>query len=527
MSDSLWTPLRRHAVFRSLWLAGVVSNVGTWMQNVGAVWLMTSLSPSPLMVALVQTATSAPLFLLALPAGALADVVDRRRLLLVTQVWMMLAAAALGVMTLAGATTQGALLGLTFAMGIGSALSAPAWMAIIPDLVPRSELAEAVALNGVGVNIARAVGPALGGVVVAAAGSGTVFLVNAASFVGVIVAVLAWRAKRSQSALPAEHLFAAMRAGIRYVRHAPAVQGVLIRMTIFLASASALWALMPVVAHMRGLGAAGYGVMLASLGAGAVGGASLLPRVLRLVSTDRLVVLATVLFAATTVLLAWVACLALLCAIMVVAGVAWIALMSVFTVDAQVSVPAWVRARGLGFYQLAAQGALAAGSAAWGAVAGRIGTPLALVWSAVGLLAGLAAAPRWRLAEAEGADLTPSMHWAEPAAVVEPSPDEGPVLVRVEYLIDPQRAEEFQATMAALGRVRRRDGAMHWRLFRDPAAPGRYVEEFMSRSWVDQLRQHERVTVEDRVVEDAARAFHVGEGPPRVEHLVAVRVGRA
>src|SRR5690349_19460538 len=212
MGDSLWTPVRRHAVFRRLWLAGVVSNVGTWMQNVGAVWLMTTLAPSPLMVALVQTATSAPLFLLALPAGALADVVDRRRLLLWTQLWMLGAAALLGALTIAGRTTPAALLGLTFALGLGSALSAPAWQAIIPDLVPRAELAQAVALNGVGVNIARAVGPALGGTVVAASGPGAVFLVNAASFVGVIAAVIAWRPASVKSDLPSEQLLAAMRA---------------------------------------------------------------------------------------------------------------------------------------------------------------------------------------------------------------------------------------------------------------------------------------------------------------------------
>jgi MFS family permease len=478
------------------------------------------------MVALVQTATSLPFFFLALPAGALADVVGRRRLLLVTQVWMSLAAAALGVLTLAGATTPLALLGLTFAMGIGSALSAPAWMAIIPDLVPREDLPRAVALNGVGVNIARAVGPALGGVVVAVGGSGSVFLLNAASFVGVIVAVVTWREPSRQSALPAEHLLGAIRSGVLYVRHAPAVRAVLIRTTIFLACGSALWALLPVVASMRGLGPAGYGAMLASLGVGAVGGASLLPRALRIVSTDRLVVLATVLFAVTTALLAWLGTLAVLCAIMVAAGVGWIALMSVFTVDAQVSVPAWVRARGIGTYQLAAQGALAVGSAAWGAVAGQVGTPLALVLSALGLIIGLASAPRWRLAEAEGADLTPSMHWPEPSAVLEPSPDEGPVLVTIEYRIDPTRAAEFQAVMGALARVRRRDGAMRWRLFRDPAVPGRYIEEFMSRSWVDHLREHERFTVNDRVAEDRARSFHMGEAPVRVSHLVAVGIGR-
>ena len=523
---SLWTPLRRRGAFRSLWLAGVASNVGTWMQNVGAVWLMTSLTPSPLMVALVQTATSLPFFLLALPAGALADVVDRRRLLLATQWWMLVAAAALGGLTIAGATGPRTLLALTFAIGVGSALSAPAWQAIIPDLVPRADLPQAVALNGVGVNIARAVGPALGGVVVAAAGSGAVFLANAVSFVAVIGALLAWREPRRRSRLPAEHLFAAMRAGARYVRHAPPVRAVLARTTIFLACASALWALLPVVARLRGLGAAGYGALLASLGLGAVAGANLLPRALRRASANALVVAATVLFAATTLLLAWVPALSALCAAMVAAGIGWITAMAILSVDAQVSVPTWVRARGLGYFQLAGQGALALGSAAWGALAGRLGTPRALAWSAAGLVVGLTATRRWRLGQGEGADLTPSMHWPEPTAPPDLSPEDGPVRVTVEYQIDPARAEEFAAVMGTLARLRRRDGAMHWRLYRDPAVPGRYVEEFMSRSWVDHLREHERVTVADRAVEERARAFHLGDEPVRVSHLVAVGVPR-
>jgi len=523
---SLWTPVRRHAVFRRLWLAGVVSNVGTWMQNVGAVWLMASIVPAPLMVALVQTATSAPFFLLALPAGALADVVDRRWLLVWTQVWMLAAAAALGLLTIAGAATPTLLLLLTFAVGIGSALSAPAWQAILPDLVPRDELPQAVALNGVGVNIARAIGPALGGVVVATAGAGVVFLVNAASFVGVIAAVIAWRERRPHSTVPAEHLFAAMRSGVLYVRHSPSVRAILLRTTIFLSAASALWALMPVIAQQRGFGAAGYGVLLGCLGGGAVAGATLLTPALRAFSTDRLVVLGTLVFAATTVLLAWVGTLAVLCAIMIAAGVAWIALMSVFMVDAQLSVPAWVRARGLGIYQLAAQGMLAGGSAVWGAIAERVGTPMALVWSAVGLVVGIAAAQWWRLADAEGADLTPSMHWPDPTVASAPSPDEGPVLVSVEYQIDPVRADEFEEVMSALARVRRRDGAMQWHLFSDPAVPGRYVEQFMSRSWADHLRQHERVTVHDRPIEDRARAFHLGPRPQQVSHLVAAPLRR-
>ena len=261
-SVSPWSPLQQ-PVFRALWIASVVSNVGTWMQNVGAAWLMTLLTPSPMVVALVQAATSLPVFLVALPAGALADVVDRRRLLLLTQGWMLLAAAALGVATLLGAMTPMILLGLTFALGLGAAMNGPAWQAIVPELVPPAELQEAVALNGAGFNVARAVGPALGGVIVAAAGPGAVFLLNAASFVVVLFVIYRWQRESRVGRLPPEHVMGAIRAGIRYVRHAPPLQVVLVRSGAFILCGAALWALLPLVARDQlGLDAVGYGMLL-------------------------------------------------------------------------------------------------------------------------------------------------------------------------------------------------------------------------------------------------------------------------
>jgi MFS family permease len=338
-NTSAWSPLQ-HPFFRALWLASVVSNIGTWMQNVGAAWLMTSLTPSPILVALVQAVTSLPVFFAALPAGALADVVDRRRLLLWTQGWMLVAAAMLGVLTLIGRTSPGALLALTFALGLGAAMNAPAWQAIIQELVPLPELPAAVALNSVGFNLARAVGPALGGLVVATAGTGAVFLLNAASFLGVMVVLSRWQRAPRESELPAEHVLGAMQAGMRYVRYAPALQALLVRAGVFILGGSALWALLPLLAQNQlGLDAGGYGVLLGCLGAGAVAGAVLLPRARQRVSADLLVASATVLFAAVMLTLAFLHHIVLLCAAMGMAGVAWMMLTSTFNVAAQTVVP--------------------------------------------------------------------------------------------------------------------------------------------------------------------------------------------
>jgi predicted MFS family arabinose efflux permease len=505
-------------------MAAVVSNIGTWMHDVGAVWLMTSLAPSPIMVALMQTATSLPFFLLALPAGALADIVDRRRLLLLIQGWMLIAAALLGVLTLMGAITSWLLLAFTFALGLGAAMTTPAWQAITPELVSHEEVPAAVALSGVGINLARAIGPALGGLIVAAAGSQAVFWLNAASFVGVMLVLYRWQRTPRQSALPAEHVLGAMRAGVRYVWHAPAMRAVLMRAGLFILCGSAVWALLPLVARRElGLDALGYGGLLGSMGAGAIAGAFVLPKVRQRVVVDRLVAGATVVFAVVTLALVSLRELWGLWVVMFAGGVAWIALMSSFNVAAQAAVPPWVRARGLAVYLLVFQGGMAAGSVLWGAVAARLGIPVALIAAGAGLLLGLLAAKRYRLVSGEALDLTPSLHWPQPTVIVEPSAEHGPVLVVVEYHIDPAQAADFARAMQEVRLERLRDGAMRWDLFQDPADPQRYVETVLVESWVEHLRQHERVTLADRGAEARARALHIGPTPPTVLHLIAVR----
>src|SRR4051794_10190064 len=339
---SAWEPLYM-PVFRALWIASVASNVGTWMQNVGAAWLMTSLTTSAVLVALLQTASSLPVFLLGLPAGALADVVDRRRLLLFTQGWMLLTAALLSVLTFLGLMSAWTLLALTFLLGLGGALNAPAWQAIVPELVPREQLPQAVALNSVGFNLARAVGPALGGLLVAALGTAWVFLLNAISYLAVLVVIYRWRRQERESAAPPETVMGAMAAGVRYARHAPALQVVLLRVGVFVIAASALWALLPVVTrHDIGLDATGYGILLGSLGLGAVIGAVLLPRFRERLSVDRMLVLAALVFAVATLALGYMRNIILLDVFMLVAGIAWMASMSSFNVAVQTASPQWV-----------------------------------------------------------------------------------------------------------------------------------------------------------------------------------------
>src|SRR5215831_3560070 len=518
---SAWSPLRE-PLFRSLWIASVASNIGTWMQNVGAAWLMTALTPSPVMVALVQAATSLPVFLVGLPAGALADIIDRRRLLLWTQGWMLASAAVLGLLTLVGITTPWVLLTLTFALGLGAAMNAPAWQAIVPDLVPRAELSAAVALNGTSFNLARAVGPALGGLIIAAAGTAAVFLLNAASFLGVLIVLYRWQRPQSASLLPPEHVFGAMRAGVRYVRHAPALHAVLLRIGSFIVCGTALWALLPLVAQQGlGLGAIGYGGLLGCLGLGAVAVAILLPRAQRKVAINSLVAGATGLFAATTLVVAYEHSVVLVSAAMMAGGMVWMVLMSTFTVAVQTAVPAWVRARALAVYMLVFQGGMAVGSALWGAVATHTGIPTALLSAALGLIVGFIALARYRLPPVDGRDVTATLHWDEPVVVRQPRPDDGPVLVLIEYRIAPEQAHEFARAMRALRLVRLRDGAFRWGLFGDTADPGRYIETFVVESWAEHLRQHERMTVGDREVRNRATAFHIGDTPPVVSHFIS------
>jgi predicted MFS family arabinose efflux permease len=518
---SALSPLRL-PVYRRLWLASLVSNLGTWMHEAAGAWLMTMLSPSPLLVALMQTAASLPFFLLAFPAGALADVVDRRRVLLITQAWMLVAAAALGVLAIAGLVTPLVLLALTFALGVGSAMTSPAWQAITPELVSTRDLPAAIALGGVAFNLARAVGPALGGLATASVGPGMVFLLNAASFLAVLAVLATWRRTAPRRFEVPEDVFGAMRAGARYVRHSLPLRTVLARSASFVLFASAVWSLLPLVARqLFGLGAVGYGLLLGCLGLGAVAGATVLPWLRRRFPIDRLMVAAAAAFALCSATLAMVREPVVAGIVLLAGGAAWMATMSTINTAAQTSVSAWVRARALSVSLLVIQGSMALGALLWGSVAVHAGLPAALLMAAGGLLIGLILVSRFQLGASEGLDLTLADPVPAPSLAGDLAADGGPVLVTVEYAIEPERAEEFVHAIRRLARVRRRDGAQLWGVFRDAEDPARYLETFTVESWAEHLRQHERMTVADRELVAIVRSFHVGDQPPLVTHLIA------
>jgi MFS family permease len=396
-NGSAWAPLGE-PLFRSLWVAAVISYTGTWMQNVGAGWLMTQLTMSPLMVGLVQAATTLPVFLVILPAGALADMVDRRRLLLITQGWMVAAAALLGIFTLLGHVTPWILLGFTFVLGLGAVMNDPAWQAITPEIVSARQHAPAVALNSVGFNVARAVGPALGGIVIAVAGSGVAFLLNAASFFGVILFLYRWKRPRFED-VETGRVFDAILTGLRYVRGAPVVRCVLIRTGAFSLAASSLLALLPIVARPHG--ATGYGLLLGSFGLGALAGAAVLPRLRSTLSVDTVVTVATLVFAAMTFSAGRVQTFGWLQLVLFISGTAWIGILACLNVAAQTMSPSFLRARALSLYLLVLQGGMAIGSALWGALASRVGIPTAFLWSALALVVGLVSVRRYPLSSEE------------------------------------------------------------------------------------------------------------------------------
>lgn len=491
------------------------------MQDMGAAWLMTSLTSSPVLIAMVQAAATLPMFLLAVPAGALADIIERRRLLLVSNIWALTAVSVLSYFTFVGRTSPGTLLALTFAIGLGEALEGPAFQAVVAELVPRSELAAAVSLNSAGYNLTRAVGPGIAGFVLARAGAGVNFLLNALSFTGVIVVLYRWREAPRKSVLPAERFTGAMRAGLRYVAYAPELQAVLIRTGAFVLSGSALWALLPVLVRELGRGPSAYGILLGALGAGALIGAASLPLLKRWASLDALVGCATVLFGGVTLTSVLSANFALLVLIMLAGGVAWIVLISSLNVATRLVVPAWVQARCLAVYLLVFQGGMALGSFGWGALATKVGVRWALICASAGLFLSLVPAFRYSLRPGVALNMTPAGRWPAPEISPDPSSDATPVLVAVEYEVDPSDVDEFASEMRKMEDIRRRDGALQWGLFIDPAGPGRYLEEFLVESWLEHLRQHERFTVSDLRVQERIWALHKGPEPPRVTHYLA------
>ncbi len=522
-SISAWSPLG-DPLFRALWIATLVSNIGTWMHDVGAGWLMTSLSPSPVMVALVQTATTLPVFLLALPAGALADIVDRRRFLIVVQLWMGCVAALLATTVFIGVVSAWSLLVLTFAMGIGAAMMIPAWAAITPEIVPRRELQSAIALNSMGINVARAIGPALAGVIVSYAGTGAVFALNALSYAGIIIVLVRWQRTVPRTELPAERFFGSLRHGVRFALHAPALQAAVIRGAGFFLFASASWALLPlIVRNLPDGGPQAFGILVASIGVGAVLGALVLPALREKLSRDLQVVLASVLYALVLLGLATVDQLWPLAGVMTVAGVAWITILSSLQVAAQMALPNWVRSRGLAVFMAVFMGSMALGSLVWGGIAQFLSVNQSLIIASVGALVAAALTWRWKVSGVESVELTPSMHWPTPRVYDTIENDRGPVLVTIEYDVQPEKVQEFIRALRELGRNRQRDGAFFWSVFEDTERPNYFIETFSVESWLDHLRQHERVTEADKAIQEFLKTLLVEGATPMVKHYVAPR----
>ncbi|MEU4804560.1 MFS transporter [Actinosynnema sp. NPDC023587] len=515
--ESAWAPLRRRA-YRALWLAQFASNIGTWAQTVGAQWLMGDLGGGALAVALVQAATTVPVFLLVVPSGAVGDILDRRHVLLAGQSLMLAGAAGLAGLTAAGGTTPASLLALIALMGVGQALAMPSFQAIQPELVPRNEIARAALLNGVNMNVGRAIGPALGGALIAVAGPEAAFAFNTLSFLGVLLVLWRWRRPVDHRPLGAEHVVTAVRTGARYVRSAPLFRRVLVRSVLFVVFGSALWALLPALARgPLGLDAGGYGVLLGSVGVGAIGGAFVVPRLLRRTGKNLLITLATCAYAVAMAVAGLTSSTVVAVLAMLVAGVGWIAVLSTLNATAQVLLPAWTRARALAYYNLVFMGGQAVGALAWGAVGGVLGVRSGLVVPAVALVLVVAvAASALPLTERE-LDTSPASLWDTPPEISDV--ERGPVLVTVEWRVDSARAESFVEAMRKVGRSRRRTGATQWGLFRDSADPDAFLETFTVATWQEHLRQHlERGTGTEVEVEQTAR--DLATAPPRVRHLL-------
>jgi MFS family permease len=516
----------RLPVFRMLWLAWLAANLTMWMNDVAAAWLMTQLTDSAVMVALVSAASTLPVFLLGLPSGALADIVDRRRWFAATQLWVACVAVLLALLSMADALDAHLLLALTFANGIGLAMRWPVFAAIVPEIVPRERLSPALALQALAMNISRVLGPVFAGALLAASGSTSVFVLNALLSLAAFVQVLRWRSPPRISALPGERFVGAMRVGLQHVMQSPRMKAVLVRVFLFFLQSTALTALLPLVARRLGGDAGSFTLLVSSMGIGAVVAALTVPQLRERVRHDTIARIGTLVVAAATVVVAWAPSLWIASLALVTAGVAWISTANTMTMSAQMALPNWVRARGMAVYQMALMGGSAAGAALWGQVAGRFDIRTALLTASAAGLVALLATRHLSLQGGQGEDLSPAPAQPVPEPAIDFEPEQGPVMVTVEYLIDPVRAPAFSAVMEQTRLARMRQGALSWGLFRDTGQPGRYIEYFVDENWTEHLRRMERFTAADIGLRERRMAFHVGPGQPRVTRYLAEDLGR-
>ncbi|MBC7438277.1 MAG: MFS transporter [Bdellovibrionales bacterium] len=510
------------ATFRMLWSTWLVANICMWMNDVAAAWLMTTLTTSPILVALVQTASTAPVFLLGLPSGALADILDRRRFLIVTQFWMAANAVLLCAALLAGVMTAPLLLVLTFANGIGLAMRWPVFAAIVPELVPRSQLPAALALNGVSMNASRIIGPLVAGALIASVGTHWVFVLNAVMSIAAGFVIMRWRREHVPSPLGREKLGSAIRVGVQFVRQSARMRAVLVRISLFFLHATALLALLPLVARgLHGGDAGTFTLLLASMGVGAIAVAMYLPRLRQAMTRDTLVLRATLVQAGATAVMAVAPNVYVAVPAMILGGAAWLAAANSLSVSAQLALPDWVRARGMSIFQMAIMGATALGAAIWGQVATWTSVHISLGAAAVTGAIAMSLAQRYSVDLSIEEDLSPSHVFKAPVADI--TPDAGHVVVTISYRIEPARAVEFDAVMQESKRSRLRQGALQWQLHRDIGDASHYTEYIVDESWTEHLRRFDRVTASDVALRERKLAFHTGEGPPEVRRWIVAR----
>lgn len=517
-----FSPFRFQA-FVLLWGATLVSNIGTWMHEVGAGWLMTELNPSPAVVTLVQAATTLPVFLFALFAGTLADRVDKRWMLIVINVALVAIISALTLLVWQQQMTPLLLILFTFAVGTGAAFMAPAWQAVVPQLIPRKNLKSAIALNSMGINISRAIGPAIAGFLIASVGPAAPFALNAVSHVLIVIALLMWRAP----AQAAEHhgpLFADMRIGIRHVRHNPPLIATLVRALAFFVFASAYWSLLPLIArNADGGGEELYGLMLALIGTGAVAGALLLPRFQGRFSSDAMVQVGTFGTVFALLILAFTNQALALMAAAFLGGLSWIAVLASFHVSAQLALPDWVRARGLAVFLMVFFGSMALGSVIWGQLATATTITTALIIAAVGLGLGWLVTRGFPVGLGENLDLTPASAWPEAPSISEgmEAANNRPAMVRVEYHIAKDDLSAFLKAVRSLSKERYRDGANRWSLYQNVEDETIWIESFELPTWAEHLAQHERMTKQDADLQATVRAFDTRKNGPTVRHYLS------
>jgi len=516
----------RHRIFRWVWITSTISNFGGLIEGVGAAWMMVTLAAPASMVALVQASRTLPVMLLSLGAGAIADQYDRRRVLIGAQCFLFLVSAGLMLTTFFGLVTPWLLLTFTFLIGCGNAFNRPAWQSSVPEMVPREDLSGAVALNSMGFNLARSVGPAVGGIIVAAAGAAAAFAFNVLSYLGLFGVLLRWRPDLPRQTLPRERLHHAMGAGIRYVAMSPHILVVLVRSALFGVGSIVVQALLPLVARdLVGGGSLTYGVLLGAFGGGAVGGALIGSMARRSGSTEAVVRLASAGFAIATAVIGLTGFLPFTLLALALAGGCWIIVLSSFNVVVQMASPRWVAGRAIALYQMATFGGMSLGSWLWGVVAEDHGVGRALVLAAIVQAAALIAALAFRLPEVEELDRSPLREFTAPDTEVPVDARTGPVVVTIEYAIDPADEVAFLTVMAERRRIRRRDGARHWHLLRDLAEPTRWLERYHVPTWLDYVRHNQRRTRADAAVSEQLRALHRGDGPPTVTRLLERDIG--